>query len=397
MKYKLLKSVFHDPSADFEAEYKKRISQENTNILSFSIHGYPAFFTGSSDVLELCYKIQQINAKIARLTSQIPALDTLLMRCLIKEIQMSNEIEGVHSSRKELLAIQNSADKDIHTRFAGQLRQYRQLLRSKPAVPEDSSGIRALYDALLIEDIRAVSSENLPDGELFRASPVSVVNGNGVIHSGIMPEKEMIRILDRTLHRLQNTVPLVAAAVFHFVFGYVHPFYDGNGRLNRYLSTAMLAQDFEMAGVLQLSLVIREHRHKYYKAFEQCESELNRGDLTPFLITFLELILMSFENGADLLQESSRLYTEGLKTLKNKNLPRHHQEFLHLMLKNMLFGYQGLTYTEIADELSISESTARNLVRKFRLLLYEEKTGKVKTFSLNRDFQKSIDSEAIAE
>ncbi len=35
---------------------------------------------------------------------------------------------------------------------------------------------------------------------------------------------------------------LVSIAVFHYLFGYVHPFYDGNGRMARYLSSIFCSE-----------------------------------------------------------------------------------------------------------------------------------------------------------
>lgn len=386
MKYKSLKRCFHDPAIDEKAEYTKRISQENTKILDFKIHGDPAFFTISSEVFDLCFRIQQKNAELSRLSQQIPSLRTMLNRCLLKEIEMSNEIEGVHSSRKELLAAQKGLKENKHGRFAGQLRQYQNLLGSIPQMPRSSREIRNLYDLLLIEDIRAEEPESLPDGQIFRADSVSVISSKGPVHTGVSPETEIIRILNETLDQLSKEKSLISASILHFVFGYVHPFYDGNGRLSRYLSTVILAQDFEMAGILQLSLILRENRSKYYKAFELCESQMNRADLTPFLISFLELILLSFESGFELLSGSFHDYQKGIEKLKSLNLSKNSYEFMKLMLINLLFGYQSLSVYEIAEEMNISISTARSLVRKCREFLFEDKEGKSKQYTLHRNF-----------
>lgn len=387
MKYKTLESCFHDPGMDEKAEYEKRFSQENTCHLALKIHDYPAFFTITSEVFQLCCEIQQQNAEVAKLTARIPSLDTLLFRCLLQEIQMSNDIEGVHSSRKELLAIQNRLIKQqAHTRFAGQLRQYEALFNEKPKRPADSHEIRSIYDALLMEDVRADNPENLPDGECFRKDSVCITNGQDVIYHGIVPEDKIISALDSVLVQLAGQPAIIAGSVFHFVFEYVHPFYDGNGRMGRYLSTKILAENLELAGVLQLSLVLRENKSKYYKAFRQCESKMNCGDLTPFLIIFLELILLSFDSAIDLLHELSADHERGTGLIKSLNLSKRHEEFLELMLSNLLFGYQSLSIADISAALSVSSSTARNLVQKHSKYLYPQKDGRIHRFTLHRNF-----------
>ena len=40
----------------------------------------------------------------------------------------------------------------------------------------------------------------------------------------------------------------------------------------------------------RLSFVIKDNLSKYYKAFRTCNDKHNRGDLTPFVIMFLEVV-----------------------------------------------------------------------------------------------------------
>lgn len=386
MKYKSLKSCFHDSKSDENEVYKQRINQDNTEKLSFKIGKYPAFYTKNNEVFELCYEIMEKNAELAKLSAKVPSLNTMLIQCLLKEIQMSNEIEGIHSSKKELIDIQENMNPDPASKFAGQVKQYSSLINSDIKIPETSEDIRSIYDLLLKKEIERLSPDDLPDGNLFRKEGVSVVNGLGPVHKGVLPEEEIIRILDTTLTALKQEKPLISASVFHFVFGYVHPFYDGNGRLGRYLSTLFLSQKLELTGILQLSLILREQKSKYYKIFELCESELNMGDITPFLITFLELILDSFNSGVELISENYSRYTAGSTKIKTMNLSRGETDFLKLMLQNCLFGYKPLTYPEISECLKVSDTTVRNMVHKYGDFLYKDKAGRAKAFTLNRAF-----------
>lgn len=74
---------------------------------------------------------------------------------------------------------------------------------------------------------------------------------------------------------------LVRVSVFHFMFAYIHPFYDGNGRTNRFISSYALSHSFNPIVGYRLPYSVKERIEKYYKGFSLCEHPLNRGDLTP--------------------------------------------------------------------------------------------------------------------
>lgn len=95
---------------------------------------------------------------------------------------------------------------------------------------------------------------------------------------------------------------LVRVSVFHFLFAYIHPFYDGNGRTNRFISSYVLSRSLSPIVGYRLSYSVKEHIEKYYKGFSICEHPLNKGDITPFAISFSELVVDAMESMLDSLQ-----------------------------------------------------------------------------------------------
>lgn len=83
---------------------------------------------------------------------------------------------------------------------------------------------------------------------------------------------------------------LVRIAVVHYLIGYIHPFYDGNGRLSRLISRYMLQKDLNPLIALRLAYAIKNDKSQYYKAFDLCNDVKNRGDVTPFILMFLEML-----------------------------------------------------------------------------------------------------------
>ena len=108
-----------------------------------------------------------------------------------------------------------------------------------------------------------------------------------------MPESSIIQEIDQALMILNNDdiqLP-IRVAIFHYYFGYIHPFYDGNGRTNRFISTAYLAKHFHPLIALRLSAVIKNNKKQYYDAFKMTTAEINGGDITNFCLWSLYLLL----------------------------------------------------------------------------------------------------------
>ena len=105
-------------------------------------------------------------------------------------------------------------------------------------------------------------------------------------------------MLGIALDVLNNTdIPLLArVAIFHYLFEYVHPFYDGNGRTARFIVSYFLAGRFNKLVALRLSVLIKKNRKKYYALFRETDSEWNCGDLTPFALGFVEIIAATFDD-----------------------------------------------------------------------------------------------------
>jgi len=62
--------------------------------------------------------------------------------------------------------------------------------------------------------------------------------------------------------------PSVRAVLGHFVFVFIHPYMDGNGRMGRFLMNVMLA-----SGGYPWTVIPVEKRDEYMKALEQSSIE----------------------------------------------------------------------------------------------------------------------------
>jgi Fic family protein len=72
--------------------------------------------------------------------------------------------------------------------------------------------------------------------------------------------------------------PGVRAVLGHWLFGFVHPYPDGNGRLARFLMNAMLA-----SGGYPWTVVRIEDRDTYLAALDRASIDMDIGPFAEFL------------------------------------------------------------------------------------------------------------------
>ena len=107
--------------------------------LSFEITQHPAFFLQDAEVMRLAYEIMKLDRAVTRLSAALPGIAKAQYskKCLIDEIVLTNRIEGVHSSRKEIddaleILEKQSDEKGKHQRFVGLVHKYLKLLTGEP-------------------------------------------------------------------------------------------------------------------------------------------------------------------------------------------------------------------------------------------------------------------------
>lgn len=91
-----------------------------------------------------------------------------------------------------------------------------------------------------------------------------------------MPRVEVVAESMETLFELleQEREPAVRAVLGHWLFGYIHPYPDGNGRLARFLMNMMLA-----SGGYPWTTIRVEDRRPYMAALEAASVD---RDIVPF-------------------------------------------------------------------------------------------------------------------
>ena len=303
---------------------------------------------------------------------------------------MTNEIEGVNSTRKEINDILNDkTQKNKRKRLYGLVKKYEKLLKDDIVELKTCNDIRKLYDELVLQEVIEEDEKNKPDGEIFRVGKVFVQNSIGKnIHDGVYPESKIIEYMTDGLDVLNNDKYnfLIRIAVFHYMFGYIHPFYDGNGRMSRFISSYLLSKKLQVVVSYRIAYTIKKNIDSYYKSFKIANDPKNRGDLTSFVIRFFNILIQSLNDLHDSLKEKrDRLFyfcdlSEKI-CFENKKL----SNILFILVQNSLFGDEGLTVEEIKEISGVGESKVRNCLKELdeKNMINIEKESRKKLYSAN--------------
>ncbi len=113
----------------------------------------------------------------------------------------------------------------------------------------------------------------------YRSGPVFIRRS---MH--VPPSREAVRELMPTFFELlgQENEPAVRVVLGHFMFVYIHPYFDGNGRMGRFMMNLMMA-----SGGYPWTIIPLERRADYMSALEAASVEQNIKPFSQFLFALV--------------------------------------------------------------------------------------------------------------
>ena len=397
MKFEPMHKIYYKQPSEWQRILDNRRNSESSISLPIPIHEYnrrntyDAFFMYHPILVMLLLSLEEKRSAFITLVSKVPTVMIfhVMNAFLSTEIKATNDIEGVYSSRREIKeAIQNRQNDKL--RFSSLISKYQVILENPHRITfESSTDIRELFDDIISSEI---DDKNQLDGDIFRRDSVDIVNHQDkVIHRGTLPESCIIKEMGQALTILndETLVIPIRVAIFHYYFGYIHPFYDGNGRTNRFISTAYLAKYFHPLVALRLSAVINNNKKEYYDAFKMTTAEINGGDVTNFIIAFVLLIEKTIDNATELLDKRINRLTEEKQKLEqffraNEITDPLLREIYYLLLQARIFSLGvGISKAEIMNACGKSRGT---IFTRFKQIpkehLIKVKNGRTESYML---------------
>ena len=109
---------------------------------------------------------------------------------------------------------------------------------------------------------------------------------------------------------------LIKAAIIHFYIAFVHPYFDGNGRMARLVHLWFLIQKgYQSALFIPFSSRIEKSRKAYYDAYTTIEENKKLSgkiDVTPFILYFINNVYNKMSKGTTTV-ETLTAYDDAVK------------------------------------------------------------------------------------
>ena len=388
MNYELLSSLYYKGKKEYEQEYNDRFNSVASKRLNISIEENQCFYILTEEVVNKLYNVMVLNQKLDKLTSEIPgiALQQYIKKCLIYEIVLTNEIEGVVSTRKDINEILENVE-DKNKRLTGLVNKYLNLCSEENIDIITCNDVRNIYNDLLWEEISEDDKLNLPDGVYFRKEGVDVLSSfKNVIHKGVMPEEKINLMMTQALNILndRDIIPILRIAIFHYLFGYIHPFYDGNGRTSRFISSYLLSKELNTLTGFGLSYAIKENISQYYKGFKTVNEKKNKGDLTPFIISFLDILSKELESLNNSVIERINIinrYSKVIEVMEKKD--KQKQNIIYVIFQETLFGEAGIDVSSLMKYAKASKYKVTQVLKEYDDMLIKNKIGRKNYYSFD--------------
>ena len=224
----------------------------------------------------------------------------LLTKSIIEEAIASSQLEGAATTTpiaKKML-LENRSPRDKSERMI--VNNY----RTMQALNEKYKDLK-LSKELLFELHEFITKDTLDANKVgrYRMDEDGININDGLSYIYFIPPKnsfvigQMIKLLEFANNEGEEEFihPIIKAIFIHFWIGYLHPFYDGNGRMARTLFYWYLLKKGSWAiQYLPISLVFKKAYIQYGMAFVY--SEQDDSDITYFYDFHMRKLLLAMKN-----------------------------------------------------------------------------------------------------
>jgi len=245
---------------------------------------YQPPFTLSAKTLNL---IASISEKLGRLSALDEQAQALRLRRVnqIRTIQGSLAIEGNTLSVEQITAVLDGKPVIAPPKEV-------QEVKNALAVYEKFDDWHPLNEQAMLKAHRVLMLGLVEQLGMYRSGGVGVMSGKEVVHMA-PPANQVPRLIGNLFNWLQQTdhLPLIASAVFHYEFEFIHPFADGNGRMGRLWQSLILAKWNPLFANLPIESLVYAHQADYYQAIGESTEQTDCAPFIEFMLTVIDTTL----------------------------------------------------------------------------------------------------------
>jgi Fic family protein len=245
-------------------------------------------------------------------------------------------------------------------------------LLSKKYTPLDTTLVKKLHHELM-KDIEQKDLGEFRDSGVFvghKTKTEIIIKHNPPFHTRAEIEKSLTELFAWAMSA-DPTHPLMKAGILHHQFVYIHPFFDGNGRLARVLTAYyLLLKQYEVTKYFILD--------DYYDIDRQLYSDTlhlaDNGDTTSWLEYFLEGIAHSLQAAVARINELKKTNMDEITGEKRVLVTAREEEVLQVVLDK-----KAIKTSDIRDALGVTRQQSHALIASLVKKGILQKFGKTKT------------------
>ena len=307
---------------------------------------------------------------------------TMIEGNLLTQEQVSKVIEN-----KQHFAGRERDEKEVLGYYVA-LEKLEQLSASQSAVTE--ARVQTLHALVMAEGHKKVKATSYRDGQnVIRDS-----RSRGIVY--MPPEakdvpKLMAEMVTRVASSEREELPCpIRAGIAHYEFATIHPYYDGNGRTARLLTTLILHLGcYDLKGLYSLEEYYARNLGAYYDALTIGPSHnyydgRAEADITNWVEYFCTGMADSFESVKRRAQEAAGSGAQDRSTALRRLDPRQRKALELFRDSNTI------TSRDIAGLFAISARAARNLLSAWvenGFLVVADPAKRSRKYELATDFQ----------
>ena len=279
-----------------------------------------------------------------------------------REAVLSSAIEGTQSSLSDLLLFE--ATKIEKQKDVKEVQNYVEALehgiKLLEKLPLSLRFIREIHKTLM----QGVRGSRITPGQFRNGQNWIGPKGTKIKDATYVPPpvQEMNDALDRLEHFLheEDTIPpLMKAALIHYQFEAIHPFWDGNGRVGRLLVVLFLIQQKLLSKpLLYLSAYFERNRSRYYELLSAISQ---RNAWKEWIEFFLQGVESQSQNAIKRSRELLSLQQEYHKLLLDSRMPSS-----TIRLLDYIFMRPVITISSTAKSLKLSYPTVNNSIKQLK-------------------------------